>query len=165
MLKISHLLSRQIFARVCSFLAEPRPAGGRSARAGKIFTHGLILSKRVRCQLTKFKSYSLAKSRRSRPARKRQGHQKARKRRPGARNTATKNITGSPAAFDHGPEATAARIPRAPGPAEKPEAHALTSILSIKATKKQGPTEPNKVRTRQKTTENPKKPRIFNVAQ
>lgn len=65
------------------------------------------------------------------PARKRQD-------RPSARSTATKNITGSPAAFDHGPEATTARIPRAPGLVKKPEAHALTSILTIKAAKKQG---------------------------
>lgn len=71
--------------------------------------------------MTKCKSYSLAKNRRSRPARKRQGHQKARKRRPGARNTATKNITGSPAAFDHGPEAAAARIPRDRSAGQKPE--------------------------------------------
>lgn len=157
MLKISHLLSRQIFARVCSFLAEPRPAGGRSAQAGKIFIQGLILSKRVRCQLTKCKSYSLAKTGDPGPT----GSARATKK-PGSATRrqqalATKNITGSPAAFDHGPEATAARIPRAPGPAEKPEAHALTSILSIKAAKKQGPTEPNKDRIYQKTTENPKK--------
>lgn len=104
MLKISHLLSRDYHARVCSFLAEPRPAGGRSARAGKIFIQGLILSKRVRCPLTKCKSYSLAKNRRSRPARKRQGHQKARKRRPGARNTAAKKQNRKPGGVRPRPE-------------------------------------------------------------
>lgn len=70
---------------------------------------------------------------------------------------ATKNRTGSPAAFDHGPEATAARVPRDAARPKRPEAHGPTSTLSITEAQSQGPTEPNKDRTRQKTTKQPRK--------
>lgn len=96
----------------------------------------------------------------------RAGRQKARKRRPGARNTAAKNRTGSPAAFDHGPEATAARIPRDRSAGQKPEGPRSHFHSFHKSRKKARPdrTEqrPNTQKDDQTTAEAPKKPMSHN---
>lgn len=62
--------------------------------------------------------------------------------------TRRQKVNRKPGGSKRGPEAAAARIPQGRSAAQKPEAHCLTSSVSIKETKKQAQKQPNKNRTR-----------------